>query len=67
MDNIGIYIGLTGKKLNGFDMIHLNLADYYIQHEYLNELINDLRKFLFIIIKITGNEYRKNDDKRIDS
>lgn len=43
-DNIGIYLGLTGKRLNSSDLIELKLADYCIKYEDFEKIENLLVK-----------------------
>ena len=43
-DNIGIYIGLTGKRLNSNDLIDLKLANYCIKYEEFEKIENLLVK-----------------------
>ena len=39
---IGMYLGLTGHRLNASDCIYTGLADYYIQSEFLEAVVKKL-------------------------
>lgn len=41
-NNIGMYLGLTGSRLNASDAIFTKLADFFILNEYKDELLEDL-------------------------
>lgn len=40
--NIGMYLGLTGARMNASDAIFTKLADFFILDEFKNELLEDL-------------------------
>lgn len=38
----GLYLGLTGARLDGADCVYLGLADYYVSSSQKEDIINDL-------------------------
>ena len=40
--NIGMYLGMTGARLNASDAIFCKLADFFVLDEYKGELLEDL-------------------------
>ena len=40
--NIGMYLGLTGSRLNASDTLFCKLADFFVLHEFKDELLEDL-------------------------
>ena len=42
--NIGMYLGLIGKRLGGKDMVRLGLAEYYIPSNKIEYLVQDINK-----------------------
>ncbi|MBY0358222.1 MAG: enoyl-CoA hydratase/isomerase family protein [Candidatus Obscuribacterales bacterium] len=40
----GLYLGMTGTRINAADCLYLNLADYYIASSSKQEVIDTLRK-----------------------
>jgi enoyl-CoA hydratase/carnithine racemase len=45
--NIGMYLGLTGSRINGSDAIFSKLADFFVLNEYKAELIAELSTTLW--------------------
>ena len=43
-NNIGIYLGLTGKRLGSADLINLKLANYCIKYEHFEQIEQSLIK-----------------------
>ncbi|KRX05729.1 hypothetical protein PPERSA_09869 [Pseudocohnilembus persalinus] len=41
-DNLGIYLAMTGKKINGMEMKQMQLCDFYIDTNMQQELIKSL-------------------------
>ncbi|XP_012283479.1 3-hydroxyisobutyryl-CoA hydrolase, mitochondrial isoform X2 [Orussus abietinus] len=41
-DNLGIFLGLTGHRLKGIDVLHSGIATHYISFEKIEDLTNDL-------------------------
>ncbi|MBL4661618.1 MAG: enoyl-CoA hydratase/isomerase family protein [Alcanivoracaceae bacterium] len=39
---IGLFLGLTGSRMNGSDAIFTKLADFFLLNEYKDELLSDL-------------------------
>lgn len=39
-DGIGLYLGLTGARLNAADVMELGLATHYIERGRLNDLMS---------------------------
>ena len=54
-ENIGLYIGLTSCWLNANDALHINIADYAIDHTKLSKLIS------IMAILDWGNDPCQND------
>jgi enoyl-CoA hydratase/carnithine racemase len=44
-NNIGLYLGLTGSRLNASDAIYTKLADFFVLNEFKDALLNDLVQF----------------------
>lgn len=42
--NIGMYLGLTGARLNASDAIFTKLADFFVLDEFKDELLEDLAR-----------------------
>ncbi|MCF6288542.1 MAG: enoyl-CoA hydratase/isomerase family protein [Proteobacteria bacterium] len=42
LPNIGMFLGLTGSRLNASDAIFTKLADFFVLHEFKDELLEDL-------------------------
>ena len=42
-DHFGMYMGLTGLRVNGSDAVRLGLADYYVASERLDDVVAALR------------------------
>lgn len=40
--HVGMYLGLTGSRLNASDAIFTKLADFFVLNEYKDELLEDL-------------------------
>ena len=40
--NVGLFLGLTGSRINASDAIFTKLADCFVLHEYKDELLADL-------------------------
>ncbi len=40
--NIGMYLGMTGSRLNGSDALFCKLADFFVLNEFKDELLEDL-------------------------
>ena len=40
--NIGMYLGLTGSRLNASDALFCKLADFFVLNEFKDELLEDL-------------------------
>lgn len=40
----GLYLGLTGARLDGADCVYLGLADYYVASSQKDEILNNLSK-----------------------
>jgi enoyl-CoA hydratase/carnithine racemase len=43
--NIGLFLGLTGSRINASDAIYTKLADNFILNEFKDELLHDLTNF----------------------
>ena len=43
-NNIGMFLGLTGSRLNASDTLFTKLADYFVLNEFKDELLDDLAK-----------------------
>lgn len=41
-NNLGFYYGLTGKKLNGKEMVSVGLADFYMESKNIPDFKNEL-------------------------
>ena len=43
---MGIYLGLTGKVLNGKEILMLGLADFYIKSQDIVQMNQELKKIV---------------------
>lgn len=39
LDDIGVYLAVTGEQISSSDALHLDLVDYYVPSEHLDELV----------------------------
>lgn len=45
-NNLGLYLGMTGTRLKGKELVETGLANYFVKSENLNKLENDLKSSL---------------------
>lgn len=43
LDDIGVYLAVTGEQISSSDALHLDLIDYYVPSERLPDLVNSIR------------------------
>lgn len=43
-NNLGMYLGLTGYRLKGADLLHAGIAHYYVKRENLSKLAETIAK-----------------------
>ncbi len=55
-NNLGLFVGLTGARLSAADAIYANLADYYMQSDQLDTIINLLSQANW-----SSNQLKNND------
>ncbi|UNU72830.1 enoyl-CoA hydratase/isomerase family protein [Moraxella nasovis] len=47
MEKVGLFLGLTGARFNGDDALYLGLADFAIEHEQFEAVLDGLTKVSF--------------------
>ncbi|KAK2586338.1 hypothetical protein KPH14_010631 [Odynerus spinipes] len=58
---LGLYLGLTGYRLKGIDVLHAGIATHYVPSERCHDLKNDLLKLENDDIEQVLNKYQLKD------